>query len=202
MTADRLLDGIRCAFVDSATELLAAVHRLQYDSMPGDCRLIVIDSLGAVFRQRRAAEPVAVGRLAELMGALESLADARGCAVVLTNELTTRLAAVAGDASEEANRGGGASADWAASSTLAPALGDTLVHRIAQVVLLDGGDCGGGDESSRSFTALVTKSLCGGSRRSAEFQVSVLGILNCKGIEEFNWIRLNSQITGEGIRDL
>lgn len=159
-TADRILDRVLYTYASTATELLAAVYHLRQllassSNNHAPVRLIVIDSLAAVFRDNCGNSRTSssngnsngltsldrVRVLYDLMSDLEALARRHGCAVVLTNEITTRVSGK----------------EIGQTSRLVPALGDTHCHRIGQQVAL-GRDVSDG-ASNEQFVACVTKSL-------------------------------------------
>lgn len=132
---DKFMNGVKIYFVQDYGQLLAVIYDLSNVlAVNSRIRLIVIDSFSFLFRQMKNEEGdlTRTQLLYETLTNLQKLADECSCAIVLTNELTTRLS------SDDA--------------FLVPALGDSHVHRVGQLISL-------GHVDSDVFCANIDKSL-------------------------------------------
>jgi len=137
---DKFLNGVKMYFVSDYEQLLAVIYNFENVLAENSrIRLIVIDSISYLFRQMKHAEgdTIRTQILYELMTILQQLADQFHCAIVLTNELTTRMV--------ETNN---------ASTLLVPSMGDSYSHRVTQLITLA---CE--DVRSDVFCANIDKSL-------------------------------------------
>lgn len=129
---DRILQNIHCTSVSTIAELRAAIVHLHGMAPVCNVRLIVIDSMSNIFNHDRMPSADRVRIQHELLTDLDDLALANnGCAVVITNELTTRL--VRG---RSGRSGGGNNDGPVVDSYVVPAMGDTHRHRIAYEIAL------------------------------------------------------------------
>lgn len=136
---DKFMNGVKTYFVQEYVQLLAVINDLS-DVLTENSRirLIVIDSFSFLFRQMKYddGDLIRTGLLYETITNLQKLADQFHCAVVLTNELTTRPA----DSDESPD-------------VLVPSLGDSHLHRIGQLISL-------GHVGCDTFCANIDKSIC------------------------------------------
>lgn len=135
---DKFMNGVKTYFVQDFVQLLGVINDLS-DVLAENSRirLIVIDSFSFLFRQMKYDEGdlIRTQLLYETITNLQILADQFNCAVVLTNELTTRPA----DSDD-------------VPDVLVPSLGDSHLHRIGQLISL-------GHVDSDVFCANIDKSI-------------------------------------------
>lgn len=119
-TRDSLLSGIHLFRARDATEQLAVVDALPsfLDSHPA-VRLVIIDSITFHFRQDFTDMAARTRQLTQMAQTLMALAGDRELAVVLMNQVTTKVG------------GGGGGA-----ARLVPALGDSWAHAATSRVIL------------------------------------------------------------------
>lgn len=130
LSRDALLAGIHYFRVRDHVEQLAATEVLPaFLEKHPSVRLVVIDSVTFHFRQEVADMAARTRQLAQMAQQLMALAGERDVAVVLMNQVTTKL----GERGAAAGGGGGA-ADVAAR--LVPALGDSWAHAATSRVIL------------------------------------------------------------------
>lgn len=137
---DKFMNGIKLYFVLDYIQLLAVIYNLQNVLAENPfIRLIVIDSFSFLFRRIEYAggDLIRTQILYDALDNLQKLANQFSCAVVLTNELTTRIA----DPSQ-------------IDKYLVPSMGDSYSHRVTQQVTL-----AREDTRSEIFCASIDKSL-------------------------------------------
>lgn len=135
---DKFLNGVQLYFATDVLQLLAVIHNLKNiitDS--SEIRLIVIDSFSFLFRQTEHSENTMnrTRQLYDMLTDLQRLGDKFNCAIVITNELTTRI--VGGN-----------------NTYFVPSMGDSHSHRVTQQITL-----GREDIRSNIFCANIDKSL-------------------------------------------
>lgn len=119
---DKFMNGIHVHFVRDYMQLLMLIYYLPIVLTENSrIRLVVIDSFSFLFRQMKydKGDLNRTRILYEALTNLQKLADQFNCAVVLTNELTTRMV----DSNNTA-------------SYLVPSMGDSYCHRVGQLVTL------------------------------------------------------------------
>ncbi|XP_031636026.1 DNA repair protein RAD51 homolog 3 [Contarinia nasturtii] len=150
-TVDTILRNSHITFCKSYTDLLAAIYQLTtvIKNNP-NVRLIVIDSFSYLFRS---IEPsVNLIQISyEALSKLQQIADELHCAVVITNELTTRVT-TEGD------------------TEIVPALGESHLHRVNCQVTF------GRDENNRKlFVANIDKCFVK-CEKKVPFQITKDGV--------------------------
>ncbi|XP_053671536.1 DNA repair protein RAD51 homolog 3 [Anopheles nili] len=124
-TQDTALDGIMYSHVSSYSEIIEAIAVLQnklYDHEK--IKLIVIDSLSFLIRNTTSSSLKRVKHLHEILTLLHKLANRFGCAVIVTNDVTTRISD--NETSERRME----------DPRIVPALGESHSHKINQRILL------------------------------------------------------------------
>ncbi|XP_034252829.1 DNA repair protein RAD51 homolog 3 [Thrips palmi] len=119
--SDSVLKGIHCVSTHGITQLLAAIKLLPktLEKNP-KVRLIVIDNLAFPFNSGDSCSTIdRTSYVYRILSDMQKLALERSLAVVVTNQLTTRLIKMNSVKSE-----------------LSPALGESMGHRVTQRLLL------------------------------------------------------------------
>ncbi|KAL4428659.1 hypothetical protein ABPG77_009765 [Micractinium sp. CCAP 211/92] len=132
LTRDALLAGVHYFRVRDHIEQLAAVELLpNFLAAHPAVRLVVVDSVTFHFRQEYADMAARTRQLAQMAQQLMALAGERDVAVVLMNQVTTKLGDRGGAASA-----GGEAAPSDVAARLMPALGDSWAHAATHRVIL------------------------------------------------------------------
>lgn len=156
-TVDSLLDGVYYKHVQQCSELLEGIESLKrLLEAKEKIRLIVLDSISYLIRNNieNTLERIRIGYT--ILTKLQALADQYKCAVIVTNDVTTRFNPNDPD-----------------SSMVVPALGESHSHKINQRVIL--GPSSNRDDGPGTFIASISKSLL---RPSAiiKFHITEAGI--------------------------
>ncbi|XP_055318102.1 DNA repair protein RAD51 homolog 3-like [Sitodiplosis mosellana] len=150
-TVDSILANIHCTFCNNYIQLLATIYRLDaFLANNPKVQLIVIDSFSYLFRSIDENVNL-VQTTYEALSELQKLADKYRCAVVITNELTTRVIPDG-------------------PSCIVPALGESHSHRV-NVQLTFGRD----EDDRRLFVANIDKCFTKCEQKVA-FQITKDGL--------------------------
>ena len=173
-TWESLLAGIRCARCTDYAQLLALVRRLptlldEPAGGAGRVKLLVVDSIAFHFRHGFADPAVRARLLMAAAQALNELAQERGIAVVLVNQVTTSSSDFGGGGGGGGGSGGGGGGGG--GSTLKPALGESWSHSASNRVMLSWRDGGRWAE--------LVKSTCHATA-AVPYEVNESGVRDCK----------------------
>lgn len=141
---DSILGNILYTHVTTYTHVLEAIAVIQNKLHDGDkIRLVVIDSLSFLIRNTINRTLERVRCLHEILTQLHKLAHRFGCAIVITNDVTTQLIS---DTS---------SSDRTTESLIVPALGGSHSHKINQRIILGKDDYESNQQDT--YVALIDK---------------------------------------------
>ncbi|XP_055611013.1 DNA repair protein RAD51 homolog 3-like [Uranotaenia lowii] len=158
LTAETFLDGVYYKHVSEFSELTNEVAQLEQTLKNGEkIKLVVIDSLSFIIRNsiESTLERIRVNH--RLLTQLHALAQQYKFAIVITNDVTTRI--ISGES----------------ASVIVPALGESHGHKINQRVLLGPVSSQRAEAATDIFVAFVEKSLYR-PRMAVNFQISAFGI--------------------------
>ncbi|XP_058061588.1 DNA repair protein RAD51 homolog 3-like [Anopheles bellator] len=163
-TLDSVVNNILYTHVRNCSHILEAIAVLQNKCYAGEkIRLIIIDSLSFVVRNTIPQTLERVTRLHEILTELHKLAHRFGCAVVVTNDVTTRIA----DSKQPCN-----------DIQIVPALGGSHSHKINQRIVL-GRDETDGQQHLNRYIAAVEKSPTT-PQIAVAFTIETVGIRNVR----------------------
>lgn len=151
-TIDRLMNGVYYRHIHGCSEMLEGIETLERLLKSGEkIKLVVIDSISFLVRNNieNSFERIQVDHV--ILTKLHVLAQQYKCAIVITNDVTTRINGQ--------------------DSQVIPALGDTHSHKINQRVILGQSD----DDPAGVHIASVEKGLFR-TRMAVKFQISQAGI--------------------------
>ncbi|XP_058822684.1 DNA repair protein RAD51 homolog 3 [Topomyia yanbarensis] len=155
-TVDSILDGVYYKHIHECSELLDGIEELEQFLKSGQqIKLVIVDSFSFLIRNNieNTLQRIRIGHI--ILTKLHMLAHRYKCAVIITNDVTTRI-----DSSDPNG------------STVLPALGESHSHKINQrIVLGQTGD----DEEPGVFIASIEKSLLQ-RRTSVKFHIGEDGI--------------------------
>ncbi|VUZ45800.1 unnamed protein product [Hymenolepis diminuta] len=161
-TEESLLSKIHYIRCTDYLQLLAAVRRLnEFCKYHPNTRLVVVDSIALPFRYEFEDIPLRNRLLASLSQSLLLIAGSQNAAVIVTNQITTRIV--------------GNGAFTASHGCLVPALGDSWGHICSVRILLSKGD---GTTGDRRRTAKLLKHP-GRPPGIATYQITTGGIRDC-----------------------
>ncbi|XP_058446759.1 DNA repair protein RAD51 homolog 3 [Malaya genurostris] len=154
-TDERILDGVYYKHINGCSEMLDALEALHELLKSGQkIKLIIIDSLSFLIRNNieNTLERIRIDH--RILTKLHVLAHLYKCAVVITNDVTTRI-----------------DSNGTTNSIVIPAIGDSHSHKINQRIVLGQTS----DEESSIFIASIEKSLMR-PRTLVKFQITEAGI--------------------------
>uniref|UniRef100_A0A182N4E6 DNA repair protein RAD51 homolog 3 n=1 Tax=Anopheles dirus TaxID=7168 RepID=A0A182N4E6_9DIPT len=164
------LDDIIYAHVSNCNQLLEALAILQNRLYDGErIKLIVIDSLSFLIRNTITRSLERVKRLHEVLTQLHKLAHRFGCAVIITNDITTRISDAENSQRPE-------------EPQIVPALGGSHTHKINQRILLGRDESNSDHPSQRSPPTYVASIVKGNFRPeyTVAFRIETAGIRSVK----------------------
>ncbi|ETN63737.1 RAD51C protein [Anopheles darlingi] len=165
VTEDSILDNVLYGHVQTTSHIFEAIAELQSKLFQGEkIQLIIIDSYSFLIRNTitNSLERVKVDH--EILTLLHKLAHRFGCAVVITNDVTTDFSSVRKTNEEP---------------LIVPALGDSHSHKINQRILLGRIESSDDPLHNGLYVASIEKSLFT-PKVSVAFRIERHGIRNAR----------------------
>ncbi|XP_053696864.1 DNA repair protein RAD51 homolog 3 [Sabethes cyaneus] len=156
-TVDKLMDGVYYKHIQQCSELLDGINSLERLLRAEEkIRLVVLDSMSYIIRNNieNTMERIRIGY--QILTKLHALANQYKCAVIITNDVTTRF-----------------NPNDPSSSMVVPALGESHSHKINQRIIL--GPSSNRDDAPGTILASIGKSLLRPSA-TVKFHITEAGI--------------------------